>query len=79
MTALVLVWWVGALTSPAGEEGLGGRVMIVMVMTMVMTTVMTMVRMSEEGEDENGGWVFWGALRGPAGEEGLGCAWVLGG
>ena len=23
MTALVLVWWVGALTSPAGEEGLG--------------------------------------------------------
>ena len=52
MTALVLVWWVGALTSPAGEEGLGGRVMIVM--------VMTMGRMSEEGEDENGGWVFGG-------------------
>ena len=56
VTALVLVWWVGALTSPAGEEGLGGRVMIVMVMTMVMT----MVRMSKEGEDENGGWVFGG-------------------
>ena len=29
-------------------------------MVMVMMMVMTMVRMSEEGEDENGGWVFGG-------------------